>query len=72
MGSGNGELAAISAGWESDVLTAKIAFVEKPHVLTLRMRFNDNAVAVTPEVNVSGPTKRSPLVGVVREAGPAK
>jgi hypothetical protein len=58
------EPAAGAGAWDGNTFVAKIAFVETPYHLTLRMHFTKDQVAIDPELNVSfsGP-KRPQLLG---------
>lgn len=58
------EPAASTGGWNNNVLTAKIAFIETPYVLTLKCDFAKDQVAIDPEFNVAfGPAKQPQIVG---------
>jgi CubicO group peptidase (beta-lactamase class C family) len=59
-----GQPAALSSGWDGDVLVAKIAFTEAPQVLTLRLKILKDRLLVDPEFFVTfGPGKRPQMVG---------
>lgn len=65
LGANPREPVATSAGWTADdTYTVKLAFYETPHMLTLRLKFDDDRLHLDAEANVAfGPTKRPPLVG---------
>ena len=59
--------AAVAGAWTADdVFTAKIAFVETPFIVTLRLKFQGDQVTLASETNIGfGPTRQGELVGEV-------
>ncbi|HSQ54372.1 MAG TPA: serine hydrolase, partial [Gemmata sp.] len=61
------QAAAASGAWTADdTFTARICFYETPFVATLRLKFGEQDVNYSAEMNVGfGPTKEGPIVGKV-------